>query len=558
MNNLITAIDFSNNEILTTVDCTMNPITQLDFSQNPSIFEISVFNPLLEYINLKNGAASEVNLWWFGDAPNLRYVCTDTEDVAYYAGNFVAFGFPLVNVSSYCTFVPGGRYNTITGTIRNDVENNGCAVTDPAMTNLRVNITDDAGVEGSVFTDEAGNYKFYTSTGTFTVEPVSPSPYFAFAPVSSDISFADLLYNITTQDFCLTSSGVHPDLEITMVATVPARPGFPAVYVLNYKNKGTVSMSGTVNLEFNDNLMDFDESLPAITTQGVGTLDWTFTDLLPLESRSIEVTMIINEPTETPPVNIGDQLDFTATVFPVEGDETPLDNDFELKQLVVGSYDPNDITCQEGATIGIEQVGEYLHYLIRFQNSGNFYAENVVVRNIISDPNFDLSTFELIGTSHPQITRLTGNMLEFIFEGINLPAEEDDEPGSHGYIAYRIKTTNGLDLGDSVAQSADIYFDFNFPIVTNEAITTVAALGVSQFDASMVAIYPNPTKNLVTITSDNFIKTVGLYDLQGRLLDSHNVESADFAMDISSRSRGIYLLKIETTAGIKTEKLIKE
>ncbi|HEY0046912.1 MAG TPA: T9SS type A sorting domain-containing protein, partial [Flavobacterium sp.] len=130
--------------------------------------------------------------------------------------------------------------------------------------------------------------------------------------------------------------------------------------------------------------------------------------------------------------------------------------------------------------------------------------------------------------------------------------------GSHGYIAYRIKTTNGLDLGDSVAQSADIYFDFNFPIVTNEAITTVASLGVGQFDASMVAIYPNPTKNLVTITSDNFIKTVGLYDLQGRLLDSHNIDSVDFAMDISSRSRGIYLLKIETTAGIKTEKLIKE
>ena len=556
-NNLITGIDFSNNEILSTVDCTVNPITQLDFSQNPSIFEISCFNPLLKSINIKNGSSSTIYFDYLGEAPALRFLCTDTEDIAYFTNNFVAFGFPLVNVSSYCSFSPGGKYNTITGTCRFDLGNDGCAVTDPVLSNWRMNITDGIGGEGAVFTDQVGQYKLFTVEGNFTVAPVSPSPYFTFAPASMAISYADV-NNTTVQDFCLTSSGIHQDLQITMVPTIPARPGFDAVYILYYKNKGTVTMSGTVNLQFNDSLMDFDGSNPEVGTQDIGTLDWAFTDLLPLETRSITVTMGINSPTDTPAVNIGNQLNFTATVFPVVGDEMPGDNEFGLKQLVVGSFDPNDIACQEGAAIGVAQVGEYLHYLIRFQNSGNFYAENVVVKNTIDDANFDLSTFELIGTSHPQVTRLTGNMLEFIFEGINLPAEADDEPGSHGYIAYKIKTNNGLVIGDSVSQSADIYFDFNFPIVTNTATTTVTALGINQFDASAIAIYPNPAKNTVAISSGDIIETVSLYDLQGRLLGSENADSENFSMDISNRSSGIYLLKVETAAGIKTERLVKE
>ncbi|HEU0137847.1 MAG TPA: T9SS type A sorting domain-containing protein [Flavobacterium sp.] len=557
-NNQITSLDFSNNELLTTVYCTMNPITELDFSQNPNLFEISVFNPLLEFINLKNGANSEIYLDWLDEAPNLTYVCTDVEDVAYFANNFAAFGFPLVHVSSYCTFTPGGRYNTISGTCRFDLANDGCAATDPVIANLRVNITDADGVEGAVFTDEFGNYQFYISAGSYTIEPVSASPYFTFAPASPIINLINVFDSTTIQDFCLAPSGIHQDLEITMVPTIPARPGFDAQYILYFKNKGTETMSGTVNLEFDDNLMDFVESTPVATTQGAGTLDWAYTNLLPLEIRSIELTMNINSPTDTPAVNIGDQLDFSATVFPVTGDEMPADNVFGLKQIVVGSYDPNDITCQEGATIGIEQVGEYLHYVIRFQNSGNFYAENVVVKNIINEVDFDLSSFEIIGTSHPQVTRLTDNMVEFIFEGINLPAEADDEPGSHGYIAYKIKTNNGLVIGDSVAQAADIFFDYNFPIVTNTATTTVTALGVNQFNNFAVTIYPNPARNTITVLSNDLIRNVSLYDLQGRLLSSQKVESEEFVMDISNRSTGIYLLKIETAAGVKTERLIKD
>lgn len=157
-NNQITAVDFSNCVYLHTVDCTANPITQLDFSQNPSIFEILCFNPLLQSINLKNGAASTIYLNYLGEAPSLRFVCADTEDIDYFADNFAAFGFPLVHVSSYCSFSPGGKYNTITGRVRHDVANDGCTVTDPTLAGLRINITDDAGNEGAVFTDSAGKY----------------------------------------------------------------------------------------------------------------------------------------------------------------------------------------------------------------------------------------------------------------------------------------------------------------------------------------------------------------------------------------------------------------
>ena len=52
-------------------------------------------------------------------------------------------------------------------------------------------------------------------------------------------------------------------------------------------------------------------------------------------------------------------------------DEIPIDNIFNLTQTVVNSYDPNDKTCLQGKTVSSEVIGEYVHYLIRFENTGS-------------------------------------------------------------------------------------------------------------------------------------------------------------------------------------------
>jgi hypothetical protein len=212
----------------------------------------------------------------------------------------------------------------------------------------------------------------------------------------------------------------------------------------------------------------------------------------------------------------------------------------------------------EGNTILPEKIGDYLHYLIRFQNSGTAPAENIVVKDIIDDTKFDVASLQLTASSHPQVTRITGNKVEFIFENINLPAEQDNEPASHGFIAFKIKTKNTLVLGNTVSNTANIYFDYNFPITTNTTSTTVTALNTNEFENTSVAISPNPTKNYVSISSKDVITSIQLFDVQGRLIETQLKDNETVTFDLSDKNSGIYFLKVSTENGVKVEKVIKD
>ena len=292
--------------------------------------------------------------------------------------------------------------------------------------------------------------------------------------------------------------------------------------------------------------------------QTTNVLSWNYSNLLPFESRSITLILNVNAPTEIPPVNIDDILYFTSSISPFSGDATAEDNTFDFNQTVIGSYDPNDKTCLEGASIPTTKVGDYLHYLIRFQNSGTAPAENIVVKDMIDTTKFDLASLQLTSTSHPQVTRITGNKVEFIFENIQLPAEQDNEPGSHGYVAFKIRTKNNLVLGNTVCNSADIYFDYNFPIITNNACTTVSALGINEVENVSVSIAPNPVKNNLTISANDIISSIQIYDVQGRLIATQVNNSTSTTLDMSQQNLGVYFVKVITENGAKVEKIMKE
>ena len=96
--------------------------------------------------------------------------------------------------------------------------------------------------------------------------------------------------------------------------------------------------------------------IPNVSSQSIGFLNWNFANLLPLESREIYIVLNLNSPTETPALNSGDLLNYTASINGLT-DETPNDNIVALNQTVVNSYDPNDKTCLEGTTITPSMVG---------------------------------------------------------------------------------------------------------------------------------------------------------------------------------------------------------
>jgi uncharacterized repeat protein (TIGR01451 family) len=299
--------------------------------------------------------------------------------------------------------------------------------------------------------------------------------------------------------------------------------------------------------------MDLVSSSVTPSTAGTGSLSWDYANLRPFDSREITVTFNINAPTDVNPVNINDILTFTTSILPQAGDENTTDNLFIYRDLVSGSYDPNDITCLEGDVVSPTEIGDYLHYMIRFENTGTAEAENIVVSTEINPADFDINSLQLLNASHPMYTRVNGNIVEFIFEQILL------ESGGHGNVLLKVKSLTSLQQGDNVNKRANIYFDYNYPVATNEAETIFQALSNPDFEQDQsISVYPNPTKDKVNVSGDFTLQSVQLYDVQGRLLQTQLANDNQTIIDISVHSNGVYFIKVTSDKGIKVGKIVKE
>ncbi|MCS3529725.1 T9SS type A sorting domain-containing protein [Chryseobacterium sp. JUb7] len=551
-NNLLTNLNLSIYPLLTTLDCHNNSIQSLDLSQNPEFYSINCSTNGMSFLNLKNGKLSTTTNAVYN--PNLVICCDDNELNTFQSMiTNSPFFYSTYQATTYCSFTPGGTFYTVLGNTKYDSDNNGCDTNDLNKAFQKFSITSGS-TSGNVIANHSGNYSIPLQAGTHTITPVMENPtYFTISPANIIASFPAQSSPLT-QNFCLTANGIHHDLEAVIIPIVAARPGFDAQYKIIYKNKGTSTQSGTLAFNYNDDVMNYLGSTLSPNSQATGVLNWNFTNLLPLESREITVTLKLNTPTANPSLNSGDVLHYTAQIMG-SVDETPSDNIFALHQTVVNSFDPNDKTCLEGATISQTNVGDYVHYLIRFENTGTANAQNIVVKDEIDTSKFDVSTLVPLTASHNFNTKISGNIIEFIFENIQLPF---DDANNDGYISFKIKTKSTLNLGDSFSNTAKIYFDYNFPIITNTYTTTVqnvlATAEISK-ENNTVSIYPNPVQDILFIKSKDQVIKAEIYDTAGRILKS--VSITDRSINVSEVSRGNYIIKLFTKDKTVTQKFVK-
>lgn len=564
-NNPLTAANFVDLNNIIMLDVSYTDLSTIDLSQTFRQFEFFCHHtPNLTSINAKNGINGAIYMGigeWDGNESNnstaLELICADNFNIDGYLDILGVFqNSESIIVNSYCSFSSEGN-NVITGTVTYDFNNDGCDEED--ITRFTKIVLNDGTEEGASFTNEEGKYLFYTQSGTFTLNAQLENPsYFSISPTTSTINFPLVDGSEEIVNFCITPVGIHPDLEVVIAPLIPARPGFTATYQLVYRNKGNTILSQDYGLNFfyNQHLMSYVSSTQTPDTQIEGTLNWNYENLMPFESRSIVVEFLINAPTNAEnPVNIDDVLTFTAIITPQAGDENVVDNTFILNQVVVGAYDPNDITCIEGSLVSPDYIGEELHYIIQFENTGNFYAENVVVVMDIDENQYDVFSLKVLNSSHNMRAQVRGNKAEFIFSNIYL------DSGGHGNILLVMNSKNSLTTGDFVKSKADIYFDYNYPIITNEAETLFQALSVvNPVLDNLISVYPNPVKEVVNISvkDNSTIKTIELYDIQGRLLQTQLVNNISSELNLSSRANGMYFIKINTDLGSKVEKLVKK
>jgi hypothetical protein len=214
------------------------------------------------------------------------------------------------------------------------------------------------------------------------------------------------------------------------------------------------------------------------------------------------------------------------------------------------------VTEIRGETIPINTFSntDYLEYTIRFQNLGTASAQFV---RVLSDLNFrlDPATFEMVTTSHNYTYQRDGSSLDFFFDNIQLPAEIADEDGSNGFIKYKIKPLPGLLAGDIIAASANIFFDYNAPVVTETWFTTfVVPASINDFNT--VAAYPIPLKGSTLFLKNIDTGKAQLYSLDGKEIWNGNVENGQ--IEFEGIDSGFYILKVISGEQVTTVKLSKK
>lgn len=547
-NNPLTSLSLNGATSLSHLTLSHTFLTNLDVSTYRNLVFLDVSdNLLLAQVNLKNGSfESGLHL---NNTPQLHYICTDESaleraSVLYQVA--LNSGSTSCEVNSYCTFIPGGMSYALKGTLRLDTQNDGCQNTDAPFTNYKIAITSSGSTQW-VQPSATGSYNIGLVAGSYSCAPVLENPnYFSVNPTSVQVHFPANVSPFTT-DFCVTPNGNHADMEVFITPLEEAFAGYSSRYKITCKNKGTTPVSGMVVWNYDANVGQVISSFPVANTEVNGQLQWSFDAIAPGTSLSYTVTLALHSPLDNPPLLSGDVMEFTAHVSGFT-DVAPLDNTFTLKQTVVNSMDPNNKICLEGTTITPDKVGDYIHYLIRFENLGTANARNVVIHDVIDASKLNMSSIVALDASHPFEMRVYPNQtVDFIFENINLPFED---ASNDGYVLFKIKTQPTLNLGDVFSNTAAIHFDYNAPIITNTYTTTVQALSLPTSLNPSLTLYPNPTKGLLFLNDDQYT-TATVFDFTGRQLAILPVVNRE--IDTTSLFNGTYLLRLEgeTTATVR-------
>ena len=362
-----------------------------------------------------------------------------------------------------------GKTNLIKGSVYLDYNLNGLKDLDePLANNILVESTKGPIMAGSLTSN--GYFRNSVDTGTYVTTVTSNLPYYTVVPSSLNSSFSTY-NNSDSLSFALQPIPNKRNYQIDMFPLDAPKPGFAMNYKIQVLNVGTDTLQNRTVKMIKDHRSTYVSSVPAHSFISNDTITWIVNSLRPRDTTSILVSLRVAAP---PVFTINDTLISSASID-TTGDLLPSNNLSLVRSQARGSFDPNDKSAANAGFIYKADVdaGQPVAYTIRFQNTGNDTAFNVVIKDTL-DAKLDSNSIEMLQASHAyQLAITDGKYLTWTFNNILLPDSNRNELASHGYIVYRIKPKSNLTVGDTIKNSASIYFDFNSPVKTNTHTTVI-------------------------------------------------------------------------------------
>jgi uncharacterized repeat protein (TIGR01451 family) len=418
------------------------------------------------------------------------------------------------------------------------------------------------------YTNAAGYYQIYLPKGSYQISQVLTfrnPPINQLCPASN----AAITVNATAggATYCnnnfYDTTSLCPDLAVGIFKVANLTPGFVSKKAVRYANRGAIPIVGVVlKYRFLSGLTVLGSTTATYSVSG-NVITWNLGTLPAYTSGTKLVNLQV--PTTLP---LGTAVVDSVWIEPAGGDCDQSNNSATYKDTCVGSYDPNDKAASPADDMAPSV--KTLDYLIRFQNTGTAPAHNVRIEDKIDD-NFEKASLTVNDFSHTMNSYFDDNgKIYFEFPNIMLPDSGTDYEASQGYVSYSIQLKDNLALGTKLKNTAEIYFDFNEPIITNTTVNTIvlkSSSGVkTEVDGLNVSIYPNPTQNLATIEvnldkASNISYT--LFNIQGKLVRQEDLSNKAIGLvkheiNLDGIHPGIYILNISINGKETSLKVVKE
>ena len=362
-------------------------------------------------------------------------------------------------------------------------------------------------------------------------------------------------FNIDTNEFAQAIEfGIAPKTNDIVVGTyihaTPFRCGEQVEMNVTVSNEFAPIIDEIVWFMLDDRVENYVFSIPPDTTSGQHLIGWFIDELYPGESISFEG--YVTAPMIGGGIHLGDKFIFKSWVATEE-----VQSMFSLEAELRCSFDPNDKQVNPNRPDSLALISSPLFYTIRFQNTGNDYAQHVSITDTL-DSSLDLRTFKLIHTSHPDFLEVIfepGNIVRFQFNNIFLLDSTTNFVESNGHVSYTIIPHPETEQMTHIRNNAAIYFDSNPHIKTN----TATSIMVNEFIVNQnfptvgpfISINPNPSNGICQLSS--LVEEAVLYTLDGEpIIAWKNVNQ----INIGHLPNGIYMLKILSDGHTEVHKLM--